>query len=115
MCASGVFDIMSQVMIRLIQDNDEEICALCHAFGVRRLELFGSAMRDDFDPASSDFDFLVEFLDNSSRGAADNWFGLLEGLQPLLGRKVDLVSTPDIRNLYFLDAVNATRTELYAA
>lgn len=36
--------------------------AICRRFGVRRLDVFGSASRGtDFDPEHSDVDFLVEF------------------------------------------------------
>jgi len=38
------------------------IAAICQRYGIRRLEVFGSAARaSDFDPAHSDADFLVEF------------------------------------------------------
>ncbi|MGN6627162.1 MAG: nucleotidyltransferase family protein, partial [Tepidisphaeraceae bacterium] len=46
-------------MIDLIERNREQIVALCKKHGVKRLELFGSAARDeDFDPKTSDVDFL---------------------------------------------------------
>jgi predicted nucleotidyltransferase len=49
-----------------------EIEAICRRFHVRRLDLFGSAARDDFDPARSDIDFLVEYEpDNPLGGLAD--------------------------------------------
>ena len=48
-------------MIDQIALHREELPALCRRFHVRRLDLFGSAARGDFDPESSDIDFLVEF------------------------------------------------------
>jgi predicted nucleotidyltransferase len=81
-------------MIDLIKEHRGQIAELCRRYRVKKLELFGSAARADFEPASSDVDFLVEFLDADWHHAADNWFGLLEGLEALLGRRVDLVSTP---------------------
>ena len=42
----------------LIDDNHAQIADLCRTFGVRRLDVFGSAVREDFDPARSDVDFL---------------------------------------------------------
>jgi hypothetical protein len=48
-----------------VTDNIENLRRLCAAHGVLRLELFGSAAREDFDPAGSDFDFLVEFGESS--------------------------------------------------
>ena len=50
-------------MIPLIEDNREAIVALCTTYGVRKLALFGSAARGDFDPAKSDVDVLLEFAD----------------------------------------------------
>ena len=48
-------------MIAEISSHREELGQLCRQFHVRRLDLFGSAAGDDFDPARSDLDFLVEF------------------------------------------------------
>jgi len=45
------------------------IAAICQHYGIRRLEVFGSAARaDDFDPARSDADFLVEFAPDIEPG-----------------------------------------------
>lgn len=91
------------------------IADLCRRYRVERLELFGSATGEDFDPESSDFDFLVDFLPLERGTRADTYFGLLEDLQELLERPVDLVMTTAIRNPYFLEAVEAQREVLYAA
>ncbi len=48
-------------MIAEISSHREELEEVCRRFHVRRLDLFGSAASDDFDPAGSDLDFLVEF------------------------------------------------------
>ena len=89
------------------------IAALCQRYGVAHLELLGSATSAEFDPESSDFDFLVE-LDKSSPGSlARRWIELAEALEKLLGRHVDLVNPRYIRNPYFAQAVNASRTVVY--
>jgi predicted nucleotidyltransferase len=86
------------------------IATLCQRYGVAHLELFGSATSAEFNPESSDFDFLVE-LDKSRPGSpARRWIGLAEELEKLLGRHVDLVNPRYIRNSYFAQAVNASRT-----
>jgi predicted nucleotidyltransferase len=102
-------------MSPLIDQHRPAIDALCRKYSVKRLELFGSAARDDFDPATSDVDFFVEFLDYSSPTIADQWFGLQEDLEHLLNRKVDLVSPRTARNPYFLESANRSRVTLYAA
>ena len=101
-------------MIHALEQHRQEIAALCSKYGVQKLESFGSAVRGDFDPAHSDVDFFYEF-DGNPAGLADRFFGLLEDLELLLGRKVDLVSTRDVRNPYFLQVANQHRVTLYAA
>jgi predicted nucleotidyltransferase len=89
------------------------IAKLCERYGVAQLELFGSAAGPDFKPEGSDFDFLVE-LDRQAPGSrARRWIELAEALEKLLGRPVDLVNPHYIRNPYFLQAVNQSRTLVY--
>jgi len=102
-------------MERLVADHQDEIAALCRRFRVRRLELFGSAATGSFDPASSDVDFTVEFAELRPGEWADAYFGLKERLEALLGRPVDLVMPSAVTNPYLLRAIEASRTQLYAA
>ena len=89
------------------------ITALCERYGVAHLELFGSATSTEFNPETSDFDFLVE-LDATSPGSrARRWTELADELEHLLGRPVDLVNPRYIRNPYFLRTVNESRTLIY--
>ena len=75
-----------------IADKRHELIALCLRYGVARLEVFGSAARGvDFDPATSDADFLVEFKPESGLSPLAQFFGLADALEHLLGRPVDLV------------------------
>ena len=42
------------------------IATICQRFHVSRLEVFGSAARaDDFNPTTSDVDFLIEFAEDA--------------------------------------------------
>ena len=102
-------------MIPLIERHRAELEGLCRRYHVRTLELFGSAADGTFDASRSDLDFLVEFLPEASGQAFHGYFDLLESLQQLFGRKVDLVMPGAIRNPYFLKAVNQQRVVLYAA
>lgn len=45
----------------LIEQNREQIARLCRKYGVERLDVFGSIVRDDFDPARSDVDVVARF------------------------------------------------------
>ncbi len=101
-------------MIDRLAKHQTEIAALCERYGVRKLELFGSAARGDFDPGRSDIDMFYEF-DANPTSLADRFFGLLEDLERLLGCKVDLVSSRDANNPFFLQVANRNRITLYAA
>ena len=102
-------------MIPLIEHHRPEVSALCHQYGVQSLDVFGSAADGAFDPACSDIDFLVTFNPEDLTGLSHRYFGLLESLEQLFGRKVDLVSAVAMRNPYFIASVNRSRQRLYAA
>jgi len=101
-------------MIPEIEQRRAELEALCRRFGVRRLELFGSAATGAFHSGTSDLDFLVEFAPPIGPGYADRYFGLLEALKELFGRPVDLVIASAFKNPYFRDSIEKTRALLYA-
>jgi predicted nucleotidyltransferase len=103
-------------MIAALEQSRKELASLCRRFGVVRLDVFGSAAAETaFDPDRSDLDFLVEFLPSTAMGPADQYFGLLEELQRLFQRDVQLVSARGLRNRYFVESVNRTKQELYAS
>jgi uncharacterized protein len=102
-------------MQAVLSSHRDRIVDLCRRYHVRRLELFGSAAAGLFDPDRSDIDFLVEFEPLADGQHADCYFGLLAALELLLDRPVDLVMTRAIRNPYFLEAIEPTRTLVYAA
>lgn len=77
-------------MSPLIEDNLGEIGRLCRLHGVRKLEVFGSILRQDFDPQRSDVDVLVEFQPQVANSFS-NFLDLKEALESLVGRRVDLV------------------------
>lgn len=103
-------------MIGLIEDNYEAIKKLCAQYRVQRLELFGSALTGrNFDPEKSDLDFLVEFLPLKQGEYADAYFGLLEAIEKIFNKNIDLVMNRAIKNPYFLESINKNRKVLYAA
>jgi len=102
-------------MHSVIENNREAILELCCKYHVARLDVFGSAAGEAFDPSRSDVDFLVEFQRTDAMNVADQYFGLLEDLESLLGRRVDLVCAGAMRNPYFIRSAKAGRKSLYAA
>lgn len=92
---------------------DGRLAEECRRFGVRRLEVFGSAARGDFDPTKSDFDFIVSFADKTPGTYADRYLDFAAALERLLGRKVDLLTERSIRNPYFRREVERARQIVY--
>ena len=70
----------------------EKIAAFCRTRGIRKLSLFGSVLRDDFDPAHSDVDVLAEFEPDALKGVGFRYFGYGEELASIIGRRVDFCS-----------------------
>jgi hypothetical protein len=100
---------------RALEGKEEALSELCRRYHVRRLSLFGSATRADFDPSRSDLDFLVEFDDPPDSRYANQYFGLLRDLEVLFARPVDLVESGAIRNPWFRRGVDASSTVLFAS
>ena len=103
-------------MIHDLIDRKREVAGLCVQFGVRRLEVFGSAATGEFRAEESDIDLLVEFDPSiKEKGYFQAYFGFKESLEELFGRPVDLVVDSAIRNPYFRQSVDQTKVLLYAA
>lgn len=99
----------------LIEQKRADIARICRQHHVRRLEVFGSAARGtDFDPASSDADFLVEFEPDATPFLG-TFFGLKDALERVLNRRVDLVEPAAVRNPYVLASINRAREVVYGA
>ena len=91
------------------------IAEVCARHGVRRLDAFGSALRDDFTPGESDLDLLVEFVPMEPYARVEAYFGMLEELRALLGMEVDLVMAGAVKNPYIARDIERTRRMLYAS
>ena len=103
-------------MIPLIEKKRLAMEELCRKYRVTRLEVFGSAAGDSFDPERSDIDFLVEFQIGSNLGPwMANYFDFRSELENLLGCKVDLVMESAMKNPYFIKEVNRSKKLLYEA
>lgn len=93
----------------------DELTTLCRRFGVRRLEIFGSAARGaDFDLETSDADFLVEFDCDGGQGPLEQFFGFAQALERALGRPVDLVERGAVANPFILAGIETARDLVYA-
>lgn len=102
-------------MTTVIDRHRASIKELCRTYRVRRLDVFGSAVRDDFDPTWSDVDFLVEFEPDPDLNTFHAYMDLRGELSRLLERPVDLIMPSAIRNRDFEQEIEATREPVYAA
>ncbi len=89
----------------------EALAEFCRRHGIRRLAVFGSALRDDFGP-HSDVDVLVEFETGRTPGLA--FFAMQDDLSRMFGRVVDL-HTPRSLSRDFRDQVLAEAQDQYVA
>lgn len=87
------------------------VAGLCEEYGIQKLAVFGSALRDDFGP-ESDLDLLVEFKPGATPGLA--FFAIQDQLTRLLGRTVDLNTAASL-SPYFRDEVIAIAEDIYVA
>ena len=81
-----------------IEEHLEAIAALCRDYGVKRLELFGSAASGRFDANTSDFDFVVEFehADTDPR-IHSRYIDFADAMEALLDRKIDLLTDRSLK------------------
>jgi predicted nucleotidyltransferase len=94
-----------------IDIDSEVLAALCRQNHIRRLAVFGSALRPNFRP-DSDVDLLVEF--EPGRVPGFSFFRIQEELSGLLGRQVDL-ETAGFLSPRFRQEVIAEAVTLYDA
>lgn len=102
-------------MLPLIEEHHEDTTKLCEKYGMRKLKLFGSGCRGEFDLETSDLDFVAEFANIRIPGYLDRYLGLADSLEALLHRQVDLVTPGAIKSQWFREAVNECRITVYEA
>ena len=87
-----------------------EICARRR---VRSLFLFGSFATNPNQ--ARDVDFAVEFEPASPAEHVELFFGLMEDLQDLFGKPVDLVEMRAVRNPFFRQEIEEKKVLIYDA
>ncbi len=102
-------------MTEILKSSLDAVAQACIRHGATRLDVFGSALRDDFKPGQSDVDLLVELGPMEPYARVDAYFGLLEDLREILGERVDLVVAGAVKNRYIARDIEQTKQLLYAA
>ncbi len=103
---------MNAILKASLDSHRPALASICSELGVRRLELFGSALRSD-EPG--DLDFLVDLGERPPADYANAYFALLDRLQALFARPVDLVTPAGLDNPYFRERVEKEKALVYAA
>jgi predicted nucleotidyltransferase len=102
-------------MMPLIENKIKDIIVLCKLHKVQSIALFGSAAKGLMQE-NSDVDFLVQFSDEIDvLEYADNYFALLEKLENLMGKKIDLVTKKSLKNPVLIEEIQRSKVDLYAA
>jgi antitoxin ParD1/3/4 len=100
---------------RFITERTESIKLLCERYGVRELALFGSSLRSDFDPTSSDIDLAAVFGPPPSDSLADQYFDFKEKFEELMGRPVDLVEIAAMPETRLKRIIERSKVLIYAS
>ena len=98
----------------LIDSHLAEIAALCRQYGAKRLGLFGSILRADFDPGASDVDVVVEFRAVEGLSPARQYFDFKTALERVLGRPVDLVELSAMPDSRLRRSIERAQVPIYA-
>lgn len=96
----------------IITNNISHVKFLCKKYKVKELYAFGSVTRKDFKK-NSDVDLLVDFKRIGIFKHAEYYFSLIESLEKVFNRKVDLLTLKSLRNPYFIEEINETEVKIY--
>ena len=92
----------------------KEITQLCQENSVRTLYAFGSVLTDRFND-ESDVDLVVDIEAERSKDYTDRYFNLKFSLEDMLNRKIDLLEASEIRNQYFIEELEKTKSLVYGS
>ena len=96
-----------------IKVEKTKIAEFCRRWKVVELSLFGSVLRDGFQP-ESDVDVLIS-LASDAPWSLFEWVDMIEELQEIFGRKVDQVEKAGLRNPFRRKEILKNRRVIYAA
>ena len=107
-----VIDVRSRLGV-----SDGQLAEFCRKWRIEKLEVFGSALRDDFDANASDIDLLVSYSPEADWSLLDH-VQITHELSVLLGRRVDLLTRRSVersRNPFRKKRILETAQPVYGA
>lgn len=96
-----------------IATHANDFQALCEKHKVKALYAFGSSVRDDFDPETSDIDLIAEIDGEDPIERGENIMSLWDAFEAFFHRKVDLITNISIRNPFLKKSIEATKILIY--
>jgi len=116
LCFCGTLSQGGVRMIDLLLQHQSEIAGICRSYGVRRLDVFGSAARgSDYEPGRSDIDFIADFESTHESGSLFlRYMDFAGKLEKILGAHVDVLTPDSIRNPHIRSSVDRNRECVYA-
>ena len=98
-----------------VDEQQDEIAAACREYGIERLFIFGSAIRDDFRPGDSDIDLLVESGPIEVTKKFHAYLDAREAFRRIFQADVDLVMRGAVKNKVIANEIDRTKKLIYAA
>ena len=98
--------------MNLIELNLERVKNLCVKHKVKKLFVFGSVLKANFNK-ESDIDLIVEFDDVNLYEYADNYFNFKDELEILFKRSIDLLEQSAIKNPYLIRQIDSEKQLIY--
>ena len=98
-----------------VDEQQDEIAAACRQYGIERLFVFGSAIREDFRPGESDIDLLVEFGPIDVTKKFHVYLDAREAFRRIFNADVDLVMRGAVKNKVVAKEIDRTKKLIYAA
>jgi len=100
-------------MQKILKTKINDIQNICKNLKVKRLYVFGSASKGNFNK-NSDIDFLLSFTDSISvEEYTDNYFALHYKLRELFNRKIDIITERTLSNPYFIESIDESKELIY--
>lgn len=96
-----------------IDEKLEEIAAACQRYGIARLFVFVSALREDFRPGESDIDLLVEFEPLEITNRFHVFLDAREAFRNIFQSDVDLVMKGAVKNKVIANEIDRTKKLVY--
>jgi hypothetical protein len=87
----------------------EKLAEFCKRNHIRKLSIFGSALRENLGP-DSDIDLLVEFDPDNMPGLI-RLAGMENELSEILGRKVDIRTAQDLSRYFRQDVIKSSEVQ----